>query len=152
MYTIGQVSQMFHLPVSTLRYYDKEGLLPQLERVSGIRRFDERSLEAIRLIECLKKSGMEIRDIRQFMVWCAQGSETYAQRLDMFRRQRQAVETEMRKLEDALAMIQFKCWYYEQALADGSEERVQARIPHHLPDEIRRAWQRAHAEPSAARP
>ena len=73
-YTIGQVSEMFGIPVSTLRYYDKEGLFPNMQRVSGIRKFSGTELEALRVIECLKKSGMEIRDIKQFMGWCCQGS------------------------------------------------------------------------------
>ena len=76
MYTIGQVSERFDLPVSTLRYYDKEGLFPNLTRTSGARRFGEQELEALRVIECLKRSGLEIREIRQFMEWCAQGSGT----------------------------------------------------------------------------
>lgn len=67
MYTIGQVSEMFALPVSTLRYYDKEGLFPEITRKNGIRRFTEKELEALRVIACLKKSGMEIRDVKQFM-------------------------------------------------------------------------------------
>ena len=50
MYTIGQVSQMCGIPVSTLRYYDKEGLFPHMERVSGIRRFSDRELETLRII------------------------------------------------------------------------------------------------------
>ena len=74
MYTIGQVSERFDLPVSTLRYYDKEGLFPALTRTSGIRRFGEQELEALRVIECLKRSGLEIKEIKQFMEWCAQGS------------------------------------------------------------------------------
>lgn len=57
MYTIGQVSEMFDLPVSTLRYYDKEGLFPELNRTSGIRQFSENEIEALRVIECLKKQG-----------------------------------------------------------------------------------------------
>ena len=73
MYTIGQVAEMFGLPVSTLRYYDKQGLFPGLERASGIRRFGDTELEALRVIECLKKAGMEIKDIRLFMEWCAEG-------------------------------------------------------------------------------
>ena len=71
MYTIGQVSERFDLPVSTLRYYDKEGLFPALTRTSGIRRFGEQELEALRVIECLKRSGLEIKEIKQFMAWCA---------------------------------------------------------------------------------
>ena len=63
MYTIGQVSEMFGLPISTLRYYDKQGLFPEMERVSGIRKFNDTELEALRVIECLKKSGLEIKDI-----------------------------------------------------------------------------------------
>ena len=58
MYTIGQVSEMFHLPISTLRYYDKEGLFPYLERTSGIRRFSQREIDALHLIECLKRAGV----------------------------------------------------------------------------------------------
>lgn len=67
MYTIGQVSEMFNLPISTLRYYDKQGLFPEMVRESGIRKFSDTEIEALRVIECLKKSGLEIKDIKQFM-------------------------------------------------------------------------------------
>lgn len=144
MYTIGQVSQLFGVPVSTLRYYDKEGLFPGLERSSGIRRFGERELEALRVIECLKRSGMEIKDIKQFMLWCARGSETYGQRLELFRRQKTAVEAELEKLEKVLDMLRFKCWYYEQAMEDGDEERLKSLLPDKLPEEIQGAYDRAH--------
>lgn len=70
MYTIGEVSKIFDLPISTLRYYDKEGLFPDLIRINGIRKFTEKELEALRVIECLKKTGLEIKDIKQFMDWC----------------------------------------------------------------------------------
>ena len=110
MYTIGQVAKMYSLPVSTLRYYDKEGLFPNLERTSGIRRFSDRELEALHVIECLKRSGLEIKDIKQFMQWCAQGSSTYEQRHELFLRQRETVEAEMEKLRRVKAMIDFKCW------------------------------------------
>ena len=84
MATIGQVTAMFHLPVSTLRYYDKEGLFPHLERQSGIRQFGEREIETLRIVECLKASGLEIREIRQFMQWTTEGSATYPQRRQLF--------------------------------------------------------------------
>ena len=144
MYTIGQVSEMTGLPVSTLRYYDKEGLFPGMERQSGIRKFGDRELEALRVIECLKKSGLEIRDIRQFMDWCAQGSETYPQRRELFVRQKAAVEAELERMERVRDMLIFKCWYYEQAMADGNEDRLSAMTPEEMPAEIRRAWENAH--------
>lgn len=110
MYTIGQVAAMFQLPISTLRYYDKEGLFPYLKRKAGIRWFSEQELEALRVIECLKKAGLEIRDIKQFMQWCTQGASTYPQRYELFVRQRDAVEAEIRHLaahagHDSLQML-----------------------------------------------
>ena len=136
MYTIGQISEMFHLPVSTLRYYDKEGLFPDLKRSSGVRRFGEKEIEALRVIECLKKCGLEIREIKTFMEWCAQGSSSYPKRRELFIRQEKVVKEEMRKLEKVLAMIRYKEWYYEQAIKDGNEDRVRAMLPDHLPEEI----------------
>ena len=80
MHTIGQISKMFGIPISTLRYYDKEGLFPNMERTSGIRKFSESEIEALRVIECLKKTGMEIKDLKPFMDWCAEGPSTYSNR------------------------------------------------------------------------
>lgn len=144
MYSIGQVSEMFGLPVSTLRYYDKEGLFPDMERVSGIRRFSDRELEALRVIECLKKSGMEIRDIKQFMEWCTRGSETYPQRRAMFIKQKKAVEDEIERMNRVLDMIKFKCWYYDEAIKDGNEDRLSSLSPCDMPDDIREAYENAH--------
>ena len=124
MYTIGQVSQIFNLPISTLRYYDKEGLFPDLKRSSGIRQFDDQDLDVLNMIECLKKSGLEIKDIKQFMEWCSQGEETYQQRLELFQKQKQNVQNEIERLKQTQALIEFKCWYYETAIADGNEERL----------------------------
>ena len=146
MYTIGQVSERFGVPISTLRYYDREGLFPDMERSSGIRRFGERELEALRVIECLKRSGMEIKDIKQFMLWCARGSETYPERRELFLRQKETVESEIHKLEKVLDMLRFKCWYYEQAIEDGNEDRLMAMLPDKLPEEIQAMYDRAHGD------
>lgn len=146
MYTIGQVSELFGVPISTLRYYDREGLFPDMERSSGIRRFGERELEALRVIECLKRSGMEIKDIKQFMLWCARGSETYPERRELFLRQKETVESEIHKLEKVLDMLRFKCWYYEQAIEDGKEDRLMAMLPDKLPEEIQAMYDRAHGD------
>ncbi|MGI6181748.1 MAG: MerR family transcriptional regulator [Agathobaculum sp.] len=144
MYTIGQVSEMFQLPISTLRYYDKQGLFPQIRRVSGIRKFSDTEIEALRVIECLKKSGLEIKDIKQFMDWCAEGKATYPQRKALFEKQRKNLEAEITRLNKVLDMLKFKCWYYEQAMQDGGEERLSKMLPNHLPDEIRPAYENAH--------
>ncbi len=144
MYTIGQVSEMFGLPISTLRYYDKQGLFPGMERVSGIRKFSDTEIEALRVIECLKKSGLEIKDIKQFMDWCVEGASTYPQRKELFEKQRKTVETEIEHMNKVLDMIKFKCWYYEQAVQDGNEDRVQSMIPDNLPEEIQKVYDHTH--------
>ena len=144
MYTIGQVSTMTGVPVSTLRYYDKEGLFPGLERRSGIRRFGDRELEALRVIDCLKKSGLEIRDIKQFMAWCEEGPSTYSQRKELFEARREAVKAEMEKLQKTLDMVQFKCWYYETALREGNEDALAAMLPDGLPPEVQKWYDNAH--------
>ncbi|MCD8003361.1 MAG: MerR family transcriptional regulator [Clostridia bacterium] len=142
MYTIGQVSEMFGIPVSTLRYYDKEGLFPDMERESGIRKFGERELAQLRLIECLKKSGLEIKDIRQFMQWCREGSATYEKRLGLMRTQKESVMREIGRMNEVLDMIKYKCWYYETASADGNEIRAAASRPEDMPEEVRNAYER----------
>ena len=146
MYTIGQVSEMSGLPISTLRYYDKQGLFPGMERTSGIRKFSDTELEALRVIECLKKSGLEIKDIKRFMDWCVEGASTYPQRKELFEQQRKIVEAEIAHMKRALDMLKFKCWYYDQAMQDGCEDRVQRMIPDHLPEEIRAAYANSHKE------
>ncbi len=143
-YSIGRVSEMFGLPVSTLRYYDKEGLFPNMERVSGIRKFSDKELETLRVIECLKKSGLEIKDIKQFMEWCSQGSSTYSKRRELFERQKENIECRISHLEQALDMIKFKCWYYDTAIADGNEDRLKEMIPNALPPEIQQIYDRTH--------
>lgn len=140
MYTIGQVSEMFNLPISTLRYYDKEGLFPNMERISGIRQFSEKEIDALRVIECLKKSGMAIKHIKQFMQWCIEGSSTYPQRKELFENQRKQVEDEIERMNKVLDMLKFKCWYYDEAMKDGNEERICSLSPDDMPKEIKSAY------------
>lgn len=143
MYTIGQISELFHLPISTLRYYDKEGLFPDLKRSSGIRQFGDKEIETLRIIECLKKSGLEIKDIKLFMKWCSEGSSTYQKRKELFEHQKELVETEISKLEKVLDMLRFKCWYYERAMKDGNENWIQEHLPDRLPEDIQKLYNNA---------
>ncbi len=144
MYTVGEVSEMFSIPISTLRYYDKEGLFPNLKRVSGIRQFSDTELETLRVIECLKKSGLEIKDIKKFMDWCQEGSSTYSKRLNLFIKQKEIVEDEINRLNKVNDMIKFKIWYYTTAMQDGSEENLQALCKDNMPRDIWDAYKNAH--------
>ena len=146
MYSIGQVSEMFGIPVSTLRYYDKEGLFPNLERSGSTRRFGEGELELLRVIDCLKKTGLEIRDIKRFVDMVQEGPSTYAARKELFEARKVQAEEEIECMQKALAMVKFKCWYYERAMADGSEDALHVMIPDKLPPEIKAIYDNAHSD------
>ena len=103
MYSIGEISKMFQLPISTLRYYDKEGLFPHLKRVNGVRQFSESEIETLRVIDCLKRSGLEIKDIKEYMALCSLGNTTLKQRKAIFEKQKEEVLQEMEKLQKVLS-------------------------------------------------
>ena len=100
MYSIKEIADILGLPASTIRYYDKQGLLPFVERSdSGYRRFSESDLELLKMIECLKKTNMPIKEIRQFTVWLQQGDDSLKERHQMFMERRKAVEKQIEQLQ-----------------------------------------------------
>lgn len=122
-YTIKDAAERMGVPASTIRYYDKEGLLPFVERLeSGYRVFTEKDIATLRVIDCLKKTGMPIKEIKQFSAWLEQGDETLQQRYDMFLERKRVVEQQMAELQSVLDVINHKCWYYETAIAAGTEK------------------------------
>lgn len=136
MYSIGEISKMFQLPISTLRYYDKEGLFPHLKRVNGVRQFSESEIETLRVIDCLKRSGLEIKDIKEYMSLCSLGNTTLKQRKEIFEKQKEEVLQEMEKLQKVLSMLNYKCWYYDQAIEKNDEAYVQALSFNQFPPQI----------------
>ena len=142
-YTISEAAARMHLCAPTLRYYDKEGLLPFVDRsASGVRVFKESHFEWLRLIECHKATGMPIRDIKQFIDWCLEGDATLPQRRDMFRERRRAVLAQMERLQATLDIIDYKCWYYETAAKAGSDLPLQSFKPEDLPEDVRKIRER----------
>ena len=108
LYTVGEASKRIGVAPSTLRYYDKEGLLPFVERSgSGIRMFKEEDFGWLAIIECLKHTGMSIKEIKIFIDWCVQGDSTIDQRLALIDRQREAVEEQMQQLKDTLHLLDY---------------------------------------------
>ncbi|CAM3789142.1 MerR family transcriptional regulator [Cytobacillus oceanisediminis] len=122
-YTISEVAKELNLTVYTLRYYDKEGLMPFVERTpSGNRLFKESDLSALKVIECLKATGMPIKEIKNFIDWCSEGDATLQQRYDMFLERKANVEAQMEELRKTMEVIEHKCLYYKTALEAGTEE------------------------------
>ena len=146
MYSIGEISKMFQLPISTLRYYDKEGLFPHLKRVNGVRQFSESEIETLRVIDCLKKSGLEIKDIKEYMALCSLGNTTLKQRKEIFEKQKEEVLQEMEKLQKVLSMLNYKCWYYDQAIEKNDESYVQALSFNQFPPQIQQYYKHSHED------
>lgn len=145
-YTIGQIANMFGLTISTLRYYDKEGLFGEIERKSTVRKFHEKDIETLRVIQCLKKSGLEIKEIKYFMVLCKKGKDTYAERKEIFEKQKEKVIQEIKNLNETLDMINFKCWYYEKAILDGNEDNIKKMKVTGFPEEIELLYNKTHRD------
>ena len=138
MYTVGEMAKMLGVPASTLRYYDKEGLLPFVGRsASGIRMFRESDLEWLRIIGCMKKAGMSIRDIRHYIQLAQQGDDTIEARLQMFRHQRDALRQQIDELRHTLDTVEYKCWYYETAQAAGTVKALSELSDEDVPERFR---------------
>jgi len=125
-YTIGEISRMLGINSSTLRYYEKEGLLPNVNRTgSGIRKYGEQELVRLRIIDCLKKTGMPLKDIRNFIEMTQQGDSTIDARLALFEKQRRNVEQQIEQLKSTLEIIDYKYWYYQTAKEKGTTDFVE---------------------------
>ena len=113
IYTVGEMAQKLGVPASTLRYYDKEGLLPFVERSSGgIRMFRENDFEWLQVIRCMKKAGMSIKDIRQYIELAMQGDDTIDIRLEMFQHQREVLTQQIQQLQHTLETVEYNCLLY----------------------------------------
>ncbi len=134
LYTVGEIAKVLGVPASTLRYYDQEGILPFLERSSGgIRMFTDKDYEWLKVIECLKKSGLSIKEIKAFMDMIDRGDDSLQDRLELFRSRKDAVQKQMAAMQETLDFLEYKCWYYEQSLQDGTEANVRALSVDELP-------------------
>ena len=131
LYTVGEAAKILGVAPSTLRYYDKEGLLPFVERSDGgMRVFADKDFSWLRLVECLKKSGLSIKDIKSYLDMTIKGDETIEDRLMLLRHQKEKVERQMEALRQTLDTLNYKCWYYETAKEAGTTE-----VPRNMTDD-----------------
>lgn len=112
-YTIKQAAEKMNVTAHTLRYYDKEGLLPFVSRdKSGNRVFTEGDLEWLGLISCLKHTGMPIKQIGTYIQWCADGEASIGARRQMLIEHREAILRQLEELNHNLEAINHKIQYY----------------------------------------
>lgn len=120
-FSIGEVVKQTGLSAHTLRYYEKEGLLPFVTKnSSGLRVYTTTDLRWLSMIECLKDSGLQIKEIRQYIEWFLQGDATLQQRLDLFANRRKVLEAEMARMQTVMNKITYKETLYTKAIELGS--------------------------------
>jgi len=125
-YSIGQVAEKTGLSSYTLRYYDKEGLMPFVHRGTGGRReFTENDMDFLGLISCLKETGMSLKEVREFVNMSMEGDVTLEQRLAMFKKQKAEVIKQIAQSQRYLEKLDHKVKYFEAACANGSEDGLE---------------------------
>ena len=116
--TIAEAAEQTGLTTHTLRYYERDGLMPfGVDRsASGHRRYDARVLGWIEMITRLRATGMPIRDVRRYAALVGEGDGNEAERLDLLKAHRERVEQQLAEVTRHLRAIDKKIGLYEGAL------------------------------------
>ncbi len=118
LYTMMQVCKETNMTYQTLKYYCNEGLIPNVKRDSNNRRiFNEKDLKWIKDLVCLKKCGMSIQEMKEYLELCLQGESTILQRKEMLARKQEALRVSIRELEDSVSYIDWKQNFYDEVLS-----------------------------------
>lgn len=118
MYSMKQVCEETNMTYQTLKYYCNEGLIPNVKRDSNNRRvFDERDVKWIKDLVCLKRCGMSIQEMKDYLALCLQGESTIPQRKEMLTQKQEALRISIQELEDSIAYIDWKQNFYDEVLS-----------------------------------
>lgn len=130
MRSIQRASAESGVSRDTLRYYEKVGILPGINRSkSGHRQFSDQDMGWIRLVQCLRATGMPIEDLHTYAELMQQGDSTARQRLQLLETHRRRIKAEMSELATALELVEHKIEVYDQVLARGLKVDPPKRRP-----------------------
>lgn len=129
IYTMMEVCREVDMTYQTLKFYCNQGLVPNVKRDSNNRRiFDERDVAWIKNLSCLKRCGMSIQEMRQYVQLCLQGQSSIPHRKEMLSQKQQALRASVRELEDSIAYIDWKQNFYDEVLS-GQRPYVSNLLP-----------------------
>ncbi|MFD0681196.1 MULTISPECIES: MerR family transcriptional regulator [unclassified Paenibacillus] len=121
--SISEVSAKFNIPESTLRYYEKKGLLPLIERdETGRRLFSEDQIALLETVICLKNTHIPINGINKYMDWIVEGDNTIELRLELMKKHKQAVQAEISLMTESLKGIDVKITRYTKRTQERKEK------------------------------
>ena len=113
-----QACEKTGLSYETLKFYCNQGLVPNVKRDSQNRRiFDDRDIAWINSLNCLKNCNMGIAEMKEYLALCLQGERTIPERKVILEAKRKSLEEECRRIEDAIAYIDWKQGFYDDVLS-----------------------------------
>jgi len=122
MYSIQEVCKRTGLTAHTLRYYEKEKLLPSVGRsAGGFRQYSDEDLESLAMICCLKNTGMSVQNIARFMELTREGDQTLRERCEMLKKHRETVVERMEEMQRHLDKVTWKYNFFSQKLREYEE-------------------------------
>lgn len=114
-YSTKEITEKLNLSMHTLRYYEKEELLPSITRnKNGAREYSDLNVEQLILIRCMRTANMSISYIREYMNLCMEGHSSISKRKEIILLQKNILEEEKKKLDENLEVINWKLEYYEK--------------------------------------
>jgi len=121
--TITEVSQKFDISPDTLRYYERIGLIPRVNRnKNGVRDYTEQECKWVEFIKCMRASGMSIEVLIEYVGLFQQGDATVAARKEIFIEQRRLLLARMEEMQKTLARLDYKIAIYEQSIVERENE------------------------------
>lgn len=118
MYTMMQVCRELDMTYQTLKFYCNEGLVPNVKRDHNNRRvFDEKDVKWIKDLTCLKKCGMSIQEMNEYLALCLQGESTIMKRKEMLSKKQEMLRESIRELENSIDYIDWKQNFYDEVLS-----------------------------------
>lgn len=124
-YSIKQIADMMQVSTATIRYYDEEGLLPNIKRINGRRVFEDEDFKWLRVLNCMKKINMPIKKIKEYVELAKLGDSTLEQRYNLILEQKAIIKKQIEDLNICLQEFEYKEWYYKTAIKAGTEKVVE---------------------------
>jgi len=123
---IAEVSEQYGLSVDTLRYYERVGLIPQVNRTeSGIRDYNELDLRRVDFIKCMRSASLPIEVLIEYMVLVQQGDKTIEARKEILIEQRDLIKVKLEEMQKTLRLLNHKIDVYEKAILTKEKEILQ---------------------------
>ena len=115
--TIKEVSEKYDISSDTLRYYERIGMIPEVTRTaSGIRDYQESDLSWVELVICMRKAGVSVESLIEYVKMCMQGDTTFSARLHLLQEEKEKLEEQRSQLETAMKRLDYKISRYQKAV------------------------------------